>query len=124
MQEARASRVLIADDQEVIRTLVARVLRRAGFEAFEATDGEHAIEQLDAAVFDALILDLMMPRVDGFGVLEHLQRSQPRMVKKTIVMSAFPQKGTNERLGHVCALLPKPFEVKELVQRVQECVGR
>lgn len=124
MQDPKASRVLIADDHEAIRTLVARVLRRAGYEALQAADGEQAIKQLDTGRFDALVLDLMMPRVDGFGVLEHLIRTQPEMVEKTIVMTAFPQTATSERLNHVCTVLPKPFEVSELVKRVQECVGR
>ncbi|HEV7919577.1 MAG TPA: response regulator [Thermoanaerobaculia bacterium] len=124
MQEPTARRILIADDQEVIRTLVARVLRRAGFQPFEATDGEDAITQLEAERFDAVVLDLMMPRVDGFGVIEHLIRSQPQMVEKTIVMTAFPQTAAKGRLNHVCAVLAKPFEVTELIRHVQECASR
>ena len=124
MEESKASRVLIADDQEAIRTLVARVLRRAGFEALQVADGSEAISQLDGGGFDAVVLDLMMPRVDGFGVLDHLIRTQPQMVEKTIVMTAFPNAAAKERLNHVCTVLSKPFEVNELVQLVRECAER
>ncbi|HYR29013.1 MAG TPA: response regulator [Thermoanaerobaculia bacterium] len=113
-------RVLVADDEEAIRLLVVRVLRRAGFDAVEATDGQHAIEQLDAQRFDALVLDLMMPRVDGFGVVNHLIDTQPRMIEKTVVITAFPQKAARERLHHLCGILSKPFETSELVQLVAE----
>lgn len=64
MNEGQPPRVLVADDEDAIRTLVAHLLRRAGFEPVQATDGRHAIERLDAEDFDAVVLDLMMPRID------------------------------------------------------------
>jgi len=124
MTEGELPRVLIADDEELIRTLVSRMLRRSGFEPVEAADGQQAIERLDAGGFDALVLDLMMPRVDGFGVMEHLIATQPRMMEKTIVMTAFPKAAAKERLHHVCCVLSKPFDVEELVQLVRECASR
>ena len=124
MQDGTAPRVLIADDEEAIRMLVVRMLRRAGFEAFEAADGQYAIEQLDAGPFDALVLDLMMPRVDGFGVVEHLIQTQPQMIEKVIVVTAFPRAAVQERLYDVCRVLSKPFEATELVRLVRDCVSR
>lgn len=117
-------RVLVADDEDSIRMLVSRVLRRAGFDAVEANDGRYAIEQLDGGEFDAVVLDLMMPRVDGFGVVEHLIRTQPRMIEKTVVMTAYPKTAAKERLHHLCCILTKPFEVAELVQFVTDCARR
>lgn len=122
--EKPSPRVLVADDEDSIRRLVASVLRRAGFEPVEAVDGEHAIARLDAEHFDALVLDLMMPRVDGFGVMHHLIETQPRMVEKTVVVTAFPKTAARERLHHLCCILTKPFEPGELVQLVQQCAGR
>jgi CheY-like chemotaxis protein len=51
---------------------------------FEAMDGQQAIDQLDAAAFDVLVLDLMMRHADSFGVLDHIIETQPRMVEKTL----------------------------------------
>jgi CheY-like chemotaxis protein len=124
MPEPKSPRVLVADDEDAIRTLVVRLLRRAGFQPVEATDGQHAIEQLDAAEFDALVLDLMMPRVDGFGVIDHLIETQPRMMEKTVVMTAFPKTAAKERLHHLCCILSKPFDTEELIQLVRACSER
>lgn len=122
--ETKRYRVLVADDEEPIRRLVVRMLVRAGFDAVEATDGQDAIDQLDAGLFDALVLDLMMPRVDGFGVVNHLIETQPGMMEKTVVITAFPRSAARERLHHLCSIVSKPFENSELVQLVQERVGR
>lgn len=121
MTEGTPPRVLVADDEEAIRTLVSRMLRRAGFDPIEATDGQHAIDQLDAGEFDAVVLDLMMPRVDGFGVVEHLIDSKPWMIEKTVVMTAFPKTAARERLHHLCRIVSKPFEMDELIRVVGDC---
>ena len=124
MTEEKQPRVLVADDEDAIRTLVTRMLIRAGFDPVEASDGQHAIERLDAGTFDAVVLDLMMPRVDGFGVVEHLIETQPRMMKKTVVMTAFPKAAAKERLHHLCCIISKPFDMDELIQVVRDCTRR
>ena len=117
-------RVLVADDEDAIRTLVSRMLRRAGFDPVEASDGQRAIERLDEGAFDAVVLDLMMPRVDGFGVVEHLIETQPRMMEKTVVMTAFPKSAAQQRLHHLCCIISKPFDMEELLQVVRDCASR
>lgn len=124
MEAAAAPRVLVADDEDSIRLLLTRVLRRAGFETAEADDGRAAIETLDQERFDAVVLDLMMPRVDGFGVLDHVIATNPRMLEKIVVVTAFPKAAAKERLHHVCSILSKPFEPSELVAAVRECAAR
>jgi CheY-like chemotaxis protein len=119
-----APRVLVADDEEPIRRLLLRALRREGFDMYEARDGQEAIEQLDAGDFDALVLDLMMPRVDGFGVVSHIIETKPGMIEKTVVITAFPQTAVKERLHHLCCVLSKPFEMAELIAKVEECTRR
>jgi two-component system OmpR family response regulator len=119
-----APRILVVDDDAAIRTLVVRVLTRAGFQALQAEDGAEAIECLDESRFDALVLDLMMPRVDGFAVVEHLIQKRPLMVEKTIVLTAFPKAAARQRLHHLCSVLSKPFDLSELVSMVETCVAR
>lgn len=75
-------------------------------------------------MFDAVVLDLMMPRVDGFGVVEHLIETQPRMMEKTVVMTAFPKAAAKERLHHLCCIIAKPFDMDELIQVVRDCARR
>lgn len=124
MDEQTEPRVLVVDDDAAIRTLVGRVLDRAGFTPVSAVDGQDAIEQLDGAKFDAMVLDLMMPRVDGFGVVDHLIDTQPHMMEKTVVMTAFPKAAAKERLHHLCSIISKPFEVTELIALVRDCARR
>jgi CheY-like chemotaxis protein len=117
-------RVLVADDEDAIRILLTRVLRRAGFDPVEAIDGQQAIEKLALASFDALVLDLMMPRVDGFGVVEHLIETQPHMLEKTLVVTAFPRTALQGRMHHLCRILSKPFEIAELIDVVKTCAAK
>ena len=124
MTEGKRPRVLVADDEDAIRKLVSRMLARGGFDPVEASDGRHAIEKLDAGAFDAVVLDLMMPRVDGFGVVDHLIETQPRMIEKTVVMTAFPKTAMRERLHHLCRVISKPFDMDELLHIVRECAQR
>ncbi|HEX9981853.1 MAG TPA: response regulator [Thermoanaerobaculia bacterium] len=117
-------RVLVADDEGSIRLLVSSVLRRAGFDTAEAEDGQVAIETLDAQLFDAVVLDLMMPRVDGFGVIEHVIATNPDMVEKIVVVTALPRAVAKQRVHHLCQILSKPFDPNELLAVVRECAAR
>lgn len=116
--------VLVVDDDESIRHLMVKVLRRAGFDTTEAVDGQEAIERLSASDFDAVVLDVMMPRVDGFGVLSHLISHCSRMVKKTVVVTAFSKSATSKRMQDLCSVVTKPFDVADLVSEVRACVVR
>jgi DNA-binding response OmpR family regulator len=123
-RDLQSRRVLVADDEDAIRALVGRILSRAGFQPVHASDGAEAIECLDSTLFDAVVLDLMMPRVDGFGVLKHLIETQPLMVEKTVVLTAFPRAAVQERVHQLCCVLSKPFELGELISAVSECARR
>jgi CheY-like chemotaxis protein len=124
VSQSQRTRVLIADDDDSIRRLMSKILRRAGFETTEVADGQEAIECLSRGRFDALVLDIMMPRVDGFGVVSHLVTNASEMVGKTVVVTAFSKAATTQKLQGVCLVIAKPFEVAELVSAVQQCAGR
>src|SRR4051812_21453900 len=66
-------RALIVDDDEPIRSMLARVVEHQGFMVTTAKDGVEAIEQLEHDGFNVVLLDLMMPRVDGYGVLNWMR---------------------------------------------------
>jgi DNA-binding response OmpR family regulator len=69
---APAARVLVVDDEEDLRALVSRLLRDRGYEVQEAADGEEALARIEAERPQLLVLDLVMPRLDGWGVLAQL----------------------------------------------------
>ena len=115
------SRVLVVDDDESIRILIKRLLSRHGFAVETASDGGVALDMLSSAGYDALVLDLMMPRVDGFTVLRQLIATNPDLVSRTVVATAYPRDVTKQQLDEVCRVIIKPFDTMELVQAVQEC---
>lgn len=111
-------RLLVVDDDDAIRVMVTKILERVGYSITTARDGQEAIEKLETSEFDGMLLDLMMPRVDGFGVIDHLKTTRPSFLNKVVVMTAFTG-AARDRVDPACALLPKPFDVDELVGMVE-----
>jgi CheY-like chemotaxis protein len=116
--------VLLADDNEATCTLITALLHR-DYNVDVASDGQEAIDRLRTRQYAAVLLDLRMPRVDGFGVLDHLREHQPRMLSSVLVVTAALTKGELQRAGSygVCAIVTKPFEIEALVAAVRECAS-
>jgi DNA-binding response OmpR family regulator len=118
------TRVLIVDDDDAIRNMVERVLRRERFEVEVARDGFEAIKKLSRNDYGTVLLDLMMPRVDGHGVLQFLEQLNKAETPAVIVMSANLQSALEtQRTPAVRKVLPKPFDIRQLVSHVRECCG-
>ena len=117
------SAVLVVDDDESIRHFIEQILIRSGFDVVSANDGISAIEKIAAADFDAIVLDLMMPRLDGFGVLRYLHDSNARMVPRTVVATASPRDAANRELRDICRILVKPFDAGRLIDAIHECLA-
>src|SRR6266699_758623 len=83
-------RVLVVDDDESIRLLIHRLLARSGFAVETASDGGVALDMISKDGYDALVLDLMMPHIDGFTVLRQLIETNPELVSRTVVATAYP----------------------------------
>ena len=117
--------ILIVEDDSSIRRLVRTVLLRQGYQVEIASDGLEAIAKLALANYDVIILDLMMPNLDGFSFMTAMARDTPERLKRVIITSAASPAVINERLkGIPFDLLPKPFDIHELLSRVQACAER
>jgi CheY-like chemotaxis protein len=115
--------ILVVEDDLAIRRLVKMVLGREGYCVEAAADGVEAVLKLGITNFDVIILDLMMPNLDGFGFMNTLARHDPERLKKIIVTSAAsPAVIENRMQGTPFDLLPKPFDISDLVQRVRACI--
>jgi DNA-binding response OmpR family regulator len=110
-----AKKVLIVDDEATVRYLLSHVLTHAGYLVEVATDGEAALERIRASRPDLVVLDLMMPGLDGWGVLERLKGDSHPPV---LVVSAHGDSETPGRAAQAgaAAYMTKPFALKELVQ--------
>jgi CheY-like chemotaxis protein len=118
----KEARVLVADDDQAIRQLVCTIIKREGLEIDCAADGAEAIELLREHEYSVILLDLMMPRVDGHGVLRFLESERPAEKPWVIVMTANMQGAqATANASAVFRVLPKPFDIKQLISDVKEC---
>ncbi len=120
--EPEKKKILVVDDDDAIRAMVERVLRRESFEVESARDGHEAIEKLSRNDYGTVLLDLMMPRVDGHGVLRYLESERPTDKPWVIVMTANVQGASDAaRARPVFRVIPKPFDIRQLISNVREC---
>ena len=120
------SRVLIVEDEPDIRELVVHHLKREGYQVSAASSGEEALRQVQAAPPDLVILDLMMPAMDGLEVCRRL-RQDPATVSLPIVMLTAKGDEVDRVLGLEIGAddyIVKPFSPKELLARVRAVLRR
>jgi CheY-like chemotaxis protein len=116
-------RALIVDDDDPIRAMLTKIVRRQDIEVDTARDGAEAIERIDGDGYDVILLDLMMPRVDGFKVLEHIQQTRPEELHRTIIATAIAEPEILRKVDvPVFRIHTKPFELARLVSDIRECV--
>lgn len=123
-QISKRPRILVADDDQSIRQLVCTIVKREKFDVDCVADGFEAIEKLKEHEYAVILLDLMMPRVDGFGVIEYLKANTPLHKPIVLVVSAYAdQKFKQVDATVVAGVLRKPFEVAELGSLIRLCVS-
>lgn len=117
-------RILVVDDDRAIRDSLARVLGLEGYEVRTATDGAIALEMIAADAPDAVLLDVMMPNVDGLMVCRVLRAERNRV--PILMLTARTE--TSERIAGLDAgaddYLPKPFDLGELLARLRALLRR
>jgi DNA-binding response OmpR family regulator len=124
--EARRRRVLVVDDDSAIRELITTRLDLAGFDTRTARDGSHALQRLMEFRPEAMVLDINMPVMDGFGVLKAMQARGDTSRVPILVLTA---RNAVEDVREAIALgardyLSKPFRDDLLIQRVNRLFAR
>lgn len=115
--------ILIVDDDPHIRELAAKLLRDAGFDIHEAADGVDALALLESTKVDLAVLDVMMPRMDGWELCRRIRERLDLPVLMLTAMGEPSQRLKGFQLG-TDDYLVKPFEPLELVARVQALLRR
>jgi DNA-binding NtrC family response regulator len=116
-------RILIVDDEEVLRDVLETVLRREGFDVLLASSGEEALSVLDRAEeVDLVILDIMLPGISGIDTLRSIRVSTPEL--PVIIITAFSSiDGAIEAMKHgAFHYIPKPFKNEEVVLTVNKAL--
>ena len=120
---SQAPRILLVDDEKSLQTLLAYPLRKEGYEVVAALDGREALDRLRETTFDLIVLDLMLPKVDGFEVCRQVRA---RSSVPIIMLTA-----RTEEIDKVLGLelgaddyITKPFSVREFRSRVKAVLRR
>lgn len=115
-------RILIAEDEEPIANLIRMNLRRAGYECVWAPDGEKAADLMDSEKFDLVLLDVMLPGINGYELMEYARTLELPVIFLTALGST-ENKVKGLKMG-ADDYLPKPFEIVELLARVEAVLRR
>jgi type IV pilus assembly protein PilB len=127
VEQARSrQKVLVVDDDRMIRMLVKLLLEKEGYDVIEGEHGVHAVELSRNERPDLLVLDLMMPQMDGFQALDRLRRDLSMATLPVIVLTAESGPDTERRVLELGAddYLVKPFEPGVLLSRVRAVFRR
>jgi len=120
------STVLVVDDESGTRHALMRLLANEGYETVGAGDGREALRALEAATPDVILLDLMMPGMDGIELLEALQRHPDFNALPVVVLTALSDTHTVNRarqLGAKAYLVKASFSVAEMLDHVKQYSG-
>lgn len=123
MMSEAGSRILLVDDEPAVQTLLAYPLRKDGYDVVSATDGRQALDRFAEERFDLVVLDLMLPKIDGIEVCRRLRsRSQVPIIMLT---------AKDDEIDKVLGLemgaddyITKPFSVREFRSRVRAALRR
>jgi DNA-binding response OmpR family regulator len=120
-----ATRLLIIDDDDAVQSLMDAIFRRQAVMVEHAGDGKIALELLRRESFDVVVLDLMLPEMNGFELIRELKHRDLDVLSRTIVLTA----ASDSMLLHfndarlVRRVMRKPFELTDFVHEVFSCAG-
>ncbi|EKD65550.1 MAG: hypothetical protein ACD_50C00052G0003 [uncultured bacterium] len=119
-----AQKILLIEDDTYIRKLYAEVLEQAGYEVEVAEDGISGLDKINREKFDAILLDVVMPRLDGLGVLESLEKNPPPQKNGPIILLSnlakdpITQGGLDK--GAVGYIVKSDINPDELIEKIQK----
>jgi type II secretory ATPase GspE/PulE/Tfp pilus assembly ATPase PilB-like protein/CheY-like chemotaxis protein len=126
VRKPTVKRVLLVEDEEALRRVMKDLLEREGFVVYEAGDGVIALDEVDRLAPDLVVLDLNLPRLDGYGVLSHLRARPATQKLPVIVLTAKGDEDSEVRVFEYGAsdYLTKPFRARALSARIHSLLDR
>ncbi len=118
-------RVLIIEDEEIMLKLLKRKLSQ-DYEVFTATDGQQGLDMIKRAAPDLILLDLVMPKMDGFGVMEEITKDENLKKIPLVVISNSGQPVEMDKIKEMGArdwLIKTEFDPQELSDKVKKIIG-
>src|SRR5437667_12847235 len=120
---ADKSRILVVDDEDALRMVLSNELSSSGYDVASAGDGDEAITMVQNKKFDFVLLDIKMPKVDGFEVLKFLKKHFPAV--KVIMLTGFADlKNAIESKKHGAEdFVSKPYDLVDLLTTIERVLG-
>ena len=116
--------ILLVEDDEPTRVLVVALCRRIGIDVEVAQDGVKALELIRRRNYAAVLLDLMLPKMNGFELLREIRACAPALLTRTIIVTAASDMTLRDfDGGGALTLLRKPFDIEDLVDVLVACCG-
>jgi len=118
-----SARILLVDDEQSIQTLLSYPLRKEGYHVVQATDGRQALDRFEEEPFDLVVLDLMLPKIDGLEVCRRLRTHSSVPIIMLTAKSEEIDKVVGLELG-ADDYITKPFSLRELSSRIKAALRR
>jgi Response regulator containing CheY-like receiver, AAA-type ATPase, and DNA-binding domains len=117
------ARILITEDEDSLRSFVARALRMDGHETVEAADGAEGLEVLDAGTFDLLLSDIRMPVMDGIELAHRAAERHPGL--KILLMTGYAEQRerAEDLASKIVDVVPKPFSLPDIRKAVAHALA-
>lgn len=121
IKKGSLAKILVVEDNQDNREMVVKVLKFNGYQVVEAVDGEEAIEKAKAEHPDLILLDIFLPKMDGYEATRRLKGDTSLRNIPIIALTAHAMKGSmEEALAAGCdGYIPKPIDVRELPKQIQ-----
>jgi CheY-like chemotaxis protein len=116
-------RILVADDEEAIRSTLEMILKSSGFEVDFAANGEETLKKITSELYDLLLLDIVMPKIDGYVVLQQVRKIYPGLPVVFITAYGEAEK-IEESIGQykLTSVIEKPFTPREVLEVVDRAI--
>src|SRR5205085_1090116 len=122
----RLADVLIVEDDEPTQSFLRAICKRLGYTSFSVGDGDGAKRHLDGdSDWRIILLDLYLPKADGFEVISFTKKNAPHLLLRTIIVTAAGERDIDlaREMDLVHCVLRKPIDINELGARMKECAG-
>jgi DNA-binding NtrC family response regulator len=118
------ARILIVDDEDIVVRSCLRILADTDYAVDVARGGAEALKKIDETAYDVLLVDIMMPQINGLEVLQHVKQKRPG--SEVIIFTGLSQSETALRAQELGAFayLPKPFEPEDLRELIAQALAR
>ncbi|MBS4206814.1 response regulator [Bacillus sp. FJAT-50079] len=118
-----SEKILIVDDQFGIRVLLNEILQKEGYEIYQASNGQQALEITKAHTPDLVLLDMKIPGMDGLEIFREMKKIEPNI--RVIIMTAYGELEMIEASNKLGALahFAKPFDINEIRDAVKKYIG-